>query len=64
MNLIKRLRTLWILSGWDVKSSKKEGSFTFDGIIRPQNPVEEKPAMAQIIKRSDPISKALEENNE
>lgn len=48
------------MSSWDIKSSKKEGSFTIDGIVRPQNSVEEKPKMAEIIKRRDPIKEALE----
>lgn len=60
MNLLKRLKTLWILSSWDIKSSKKEGSFTIDGIVRPQNQIEEKPRMSQIIHRKSPVDQALE----
>lgn len=63
MNIIKRIKTLWTLSSWDIKSSKKEGSFTIDGILRPQIP-EEKPRMAQIIKREDPIGDFLKKTNE
>lgn len=62
MNIFKRFRTLWILSGWDIKSGKKDGTFTFDGIIQPQN-TNEKPRMAVIIKRENLIKKVIEEEN-
>ncbi len=63
MNLLRRLKTLWVLSGWDIQKNKKEGAFTIDGILRPQIP-EEKPRMAQIIKRKDPIEDFLKKTNE
>lgn len=58
-NIFKRIKTLWILSSWNIQSSKKEGSFTIDGIVRSQ--VAEKPHQAQIIKRRDPVADALKE---
>lgn len=61
MNIFKRLKTLWILSGWDLKPSKKDGAFTWDGIMRPQL-AEEKPKMAIVIKRENLVKKVIQED--
>lgn len=46
-NIFKRIKTLWILSGCDIKKNK-EGAFTIDGVVRPQ--LTEEPRPAKIIK--------------
>lgn len=57
--MFKRIKTLWVLSGWDIQSSKKEGTFTIDGILRPQP--QKSPKMAEIIKRETATEKLLKE---
>jgi ribosomal protein S1 len=56
--LLKRIKTLWILSGWEVTTAEYPTGHKITGIVQPQQPKQ-----AQIIKMNDPIKGFLQNEN-
>ena len=61
MNLLQRIRNLWILSNFNIKKNSKGG---VDVFVNKEDNIEilEKPKLAQIIKKKTPVKVFLEKN--
>lgn len=60
MNLIKRIKNIWRLSGLNVTYNEGKKVFSVES---PALVEESKPRLAQIIKRKTPAEEFLKENN-
>lgn len=62
MNLIQRLKNLWLLSNFTIKKNSRGGVDVF--VNEADREVEIKPHLAQVIKRSTPVDDFMKQTKE